>query len=326
MDDLNSNSADLEEKISTAVISRFIVILHLATVLSQEELHIDALPKLKKQYLGNVLPIWPDSDEESDISTVGGREWYWTNLLIRWAGVWADERRDISEPVPYFRKTNKAGESEFIKVDKESSSGEHDFLPFGYIPCYRYNKNTGEYDRIIRDNFTDINYFKDFINLDDFKEYIEKIERGDCVQLPLPSRLYSDDLQTSLEQKDVLLEREKQRKKELIKIATRDVMWPLINHLIQVTDNFKDYKSKQCRKEAVRFYQTLDKQNALIPIDYLDDDVFNEMQNQHRRNIVGRLISKMLKDKNLKVGNIGENMKTYNEEQRRIMRQEKNVI
>ncbi len=115
-------------------------------------------------------------------------------------------------------------------------------------------------------------------------------------------------------------------KEELIKKASEEVLWPLIHHLRKTTDNFKDYRRHQCLKEAIGFYKkNYKKEHYLIPLDYLSDDVFNAMQNQHERNIVGRLISKMLKARDIKVGKREVNVSVYRKAKKKCQMTEKPV-
>jgi hypothetical protein len=104
---------------------------------------------------------------------------------------------------------------------------------------------------------------------------------------------------------------------ELIKKATIEVLSSLIYQLEQETENFKTHRTKLL-KTAQAIYKKIfpEKDHYLISYAALDEDVFTLTDKQHERTIVGKLISKMFKDRGMLAGKPSDNMKIYRETRR----------
>ena len=92
--------------------------------------------------------------------TNGGRVHYWSNLIRRWAGLEADS---IKERLP----------------------------PISYLQCYSHNSKTGRKEKVDR-NVKRPDHMN-FINLDEFGEYLKDAEYKYQLQIPLPQCLYPND-------------------------------------------------------------------------------------------------------------------------------------
>ena len=169
------------DKIATpveAIRLGLIKMIELIYLMAAEEPYTDVLPELRKEFFLPSNHKYYGKDWvriragcNVEIKTgIGCRRCYWINLLRRWTGVLPNELKKEMKPIPY-------------------------------IPCYWFDKVSGEYYKIDRSHKITPNWFyNSSIKLEDFLQYMKDIEKTYQLQLPSPKWLYPDEAYPDISQ------------------------------------------------------------------------------------------------------------------------------
>ncbi len=151
------NEKELYRVAREAKITGFIKPIDLLGILIRERSYIDVVPHLPEAFFMHYFKGPKKYDAKEN------KVEFWQDLLRRWLGL-------------------------------EPDTVKKRFHPIQYISCYRYND--GNWEKLDRKEhkYDFMNqYFKDYINLSEFEEYIKTVEKIYQIQFPLPESLYSNE-------------------------------------------------------------------------------------------------------------------------------------